>query len=84
MQRSSSQPDVRGSSEDSLKEKSVSDRAQREKELYELREKGLAKNQRQKFEDGKPKDQSIRSRLLPTFALTTWNRDPFICLHFCT
>ena len=29
------------------------DRAQRQKELGELREKNLAKNQRQKIEDGK-------------------------------
>ena len=32
---------------------STRDRAQRQKELDELREKNLAKNQRQKIEDGK-------------------------------
>ena len=32
---------------------STPDRAQRQKELDDLREKNLAKNQRQKFEDGK-------------------------------
>jgi hypothetical protein len=32
---------------------SARDRAQRQKELDGLREKKLAKNQRQKFEDGK-------------------------------
>jgi hypothetical protein len=54
-----------------MKEKeNIPDRAQRERELYELRAKGLATNQVQKFEDRKKwisHDQTKRHLL---FSLT--------------